>query len=202
MKNIYAIPGAILMIAGLLLIAGFSSYLGQGLNYVGVSNQQTVFDNGNTPYPSEQWGRLNNYGINFTMKSNDVMAATIQANPKGIDVLVMNQGNFSKFESLNGGTGSVYIYPESEFNVSSTSVSFTAPVPGNYSLVFRTPQAIGADVEVHLTITRTVTTEDQNYLPYVIVLIGIILLAIGVLSRPKGAGPPLRLKRNRFQTRR
>src|SRR5271157_296153 len=94
MKNIYAIPGAILVIVGLLLVSGFSSYLGQGLNYVGVSNQQTVFDNGNTPI-LVSLGPFDYYGINFTMKSNDVMAATIHANPKGIDALVMNQGNFS-----------------------------------------------------------------------------------------------------------
>src|SRR5208283_2312298 len=191
MKNIYAIPGAILLIVGLLLISGFSSYLGQGLNYVGVSNQQTVYDNGNTP-TFVRLGPASYSAINFTMNTNDVMTAAIQANPKGIDVLVMTQGNFSKFRSLNGSIGSipVPVYFD-ELNVSSYSASFTAPATGNFSLVLITLQtSVYTDVVVHLSIVRIITTEEQNYLPYVVVILGVVLLAFGVLSRPKGAGPP------------
>ena len=194
MKNIYAIPGAILVILALLLVAGFSSSLGQGLNSVGVSNQQTIYTSP-TKLLSLKSSSISELRIPIPMKANDVLSASIQSNPKGIDAFVMTHDNFSEFEASGGDTGGGVNILAKSLNVSSASLSFSPNTAGNYSLVFTVPvPGINPDVIVSYTITRTVTSSMQNYLPYAIAIIGIILLAIGVMSRSGNAPVPVQKK--------
>ena len=128
------------------------------------------------------------------------MTAGIQANPVPIDVLIMTQGNYSLFESLNGTSGSVPVV-FSKLNVTSYTASFTATASGLYYLVLITPRTnTYTDVVVQLAITRFIITDAQNDLPYVIVVFGVILLALGVLSRPSKPAAPSAPQKKQGQT--
>ena len=175
MKNIYAVPGAMLVIIGLLMISAFSSSLGQGLNYMGVSNQKTVFDSGSTLVSLKD----SNFTMPFQMITNDVVSATVQSNPRGIDVFMMYLGNSSAGLSKD-------VIIAHAFNINETSLTFTATSNGNYSLVITRGsilEGVTPDVIVDLTVTRTFITTEQNYLPYAVAIVGVVLLAIGVFSR-------------------
>jgi len=194
MKNLYAIPGAILLIVGILLIAGFSSSLGQGLNYIGISNQQAVSTTGTILVSLKS---TNYSSIQFNMTStSDVMTATIQSNPQGIDAFIMNEGNYSIFDSSGGDTRSVYIYKPHPLNISSTTITFTTNTVGLYRLVFTIPiNGVKPDVIVDLTVSETISSPAQNDLPYAIIVIGIVLLAIGVMSSSGGTPTPVAQKK-------
>jgi hypothetical protein len=189
LKNRYVIPGAILLILALLVSTYFSAYLAQGLNYVGVSNQSPQKEFNQFVHASA--GQCSNVPFNLT--TTDVMTASVQSNPGGIDVLIMNQGNFTSFEAGNC-TGSTGVYPESRFNVTAYTFSFNETEgSGQYHLVFVVPHsASSADILVHMSIVRTVTTVEESYLPYFLAVIGIILIGIGMISFPKRAPPPPR----------
>jgi len=110
--------GAVLIIAALVLYFNTSLTIPL-VSLLGSSGTDTVFDrNSVIPIAPQNYSF---YDANLT--TGDTLAVSLTTHPGNIDVLLMNQGNFSLWSS--GAKVSYSTYPESSLNVSSYSFSFT-----------------------------------------------------------------------------
>jgi hypothetical protein len=180
LKLIFAVPGIIILIVGAYLAYSPAS-LSQVSNQLGFSTSQNTVDR--TILVSVRPGNYSSLAV--VLSPPDTMTASLRSDPPGTDVLLMDQGNFSKYVANNGS--SVSIYPASLVNVSTYTLIFNDPgSAGNYYLVFQNPQSIRTtDVLVHLTLSSATTVSYASYIPIIIALIGLILFAIGLISRKK-----------------
>ncbi len=115
----------------------------------------------------------------------DNLSASIQSNPSGMDFLLMNSGNYSLW-SARGGT-SYQVYSQSKLNIGNYSFSFSNTNPGNYYLVFDSTIArnMSTDVLVHIVVIRTLVSPEADYLPTIVTLLGVVLIATGSVTGRK-----------------
>jgi hypothetical protein len=181
MKRAYAIAGVVLLIIA-AFFTFYGSYLNQVLGLAGFTTQSTVFD-------KEYSVSMNSSGyssVTFHLSPQDAMSASIQSSPRGLDILLMNAGNFSLFNQSNGQNRAVQVYyPQSVLNVTSSpyNLSFNdSSTSGNYTLVFKNPRSGTTDVLARITIVNNAVSPEVSYIPYAIAIIGILLIAVGAFS--------------------
>jgi hypothetical protein len=177
LRIILVLPGIILLILGAYLVFSAPTYNSFSLA-VGLSNNQVVLDR-TSVFPL----RGSNYSsIQIALTPDENLSATIQSNPSGIDFLLTNAGNYSLLSERNNSA--YQVYSQSRLGIGNYSFSFATSNPGNYYLVF-VSHATSTDVLVHISVTRTTVSSTSAYVPILIVLAGVVLIAFGsILRRP------------------
>ena len=181
LRLVFVILGLILLVVG-AYFAYSPSTLKQVSNDLGFSTTQNNVDR--TVLVSVSPDNYSSFPV--TLSSQETMRATLTSNPRGTDVLIMDQGNYTDFVTRNGSF--VGIDPASLVNVSTYTLVFKpTSADGNYYLVFRNPQTSGTtDVLVHLVVSSpTLSSSYSSAIPIIAALVGLLFVAIGVLSRRK-----------------
>ncbi|MDG6901413.1 MAG: zinc ribbon domain-containing protein [Nitrososphaerota archaeon] len=174
MRRKTSLVGALLIVVALFLYvspsvtAPLSPYLGQ-------SSVDTVFDrNSVTPVAPLNYSF---YGVNLT--AGDSLTVSLTTNPGNIDVLLMNQGNFSLWSS--GGKVSYSTYPESILHVSNYSFSFTNDGKPQEFFVVLVSHSSTEETTVLLHAVGTRPSQVSLLLfPFVFGLIGVVVLGLGL----------------------
>ena len=167
------------MIVGLFLYFNASLTIPM-VALLGSSGTATVFDrNIVVPIAPQNYSF---YDANLT--TGDTLAVTLTTHPGNIDVLLMNQGNFSLYSS--GAKVSYPTYSESSLNVSSYSFSFTNNERSQTFYVVLVSHASSEPTEVLLHATGSRPSQSALLLfPVVFGLAGVVV--IGVALRGGGA---------------
>lgn len=149
---------------------------------LGQMGTETVFSTDKViPIAPQSYG---NY--NASLMTGDTLAVTLTSNPGGIDVLLMNQGNFSLWSSSS--KGSYFTYPESHLQVSNYSFTFTSSEKTQEFYVVLVSHST-TPTEVLLQATSTRPSEESLLLfPLVSGFVGIVLLWAGVRGGGKSEG--------------
>lgn len=176
MKRRLAAVGAVLLILALYLAVSpiTSDMLASTM---GVTNYQTNYDR--TDVLSVR--PLNYSYFETTLTPGGTLGLSLSANPGDIDVLVMNQGNFSLW--TRGGGTAYSTYPQSRLGVSNYSLTFESQSTGNYYIIL---VSHSTDQVTQVIVHRTVTSPSQFenfFLPIILGLVGVVLL--GFASRRK-----------------
>jgi hypothetical protein len=189
MKVIYVIPGVVILLVGMFFLYSPSTF-GQVAGYAGVQTTTTISS------PPDRlivvpYGNFSFFSVSIPDKGT--MTSTFDMNPPGLNIFVMNQGNFTLF------TKNQSAFPiRSMFNVSSpASLKLTynqASTNVTYYFVIQdnNPAKQSSDVLLHYTITSQVSLSGVMYYTLILVIIGIALIALGALpkSKPKEILPP------------
>ncbi len=151
---------------------------------VGLSSQQTVLDKTTVVSLSGS----NSSSIMVPLTPQDNLTSSIQSNPRGIDFFLMNSGNYSLWSGKN--SGSYQVYSQSKLNIGNYSFSFSPGHSDNYYLVFDSSATrnVSTDVLIHLVVVRTLTSPWGSYVPTVVALLGVILIALGSMTGRKKQG--------------
>lgn len=176
-----------LLVVGLLviLLGGFLIYNPQPLSslggYAGLSSSQVTYDHSSFV----RVGVSNYSSIPVTITPQDTLNVRIQSDSPGVNFLVMNYGNFSELKS--GNSNSYSVYPQSRLNVQNYSFSMTQPSSSeSYYLVFFDPATnTTSSALVHLTIVTKGSLHVSEYIPAIIVAVGLAILGIGTLTGRK-----------------
>jgi len=166
-------------VGALLIIAAVFLYLNPSLNIplsanLGQVGTETVFDR-NVVVPIAPQG-YSNYSVNLL--TGDTLSVSLTTNPGNIDVLLMNQGNFSLWSSSTRGAYSTY--PESHLQVSNYSFTFTSSEkPQDFYLVLVSHSTAPTEVLLQATGTRP-SQEALLLFPLIFGLVGIVVLAVGL----------------------
>lgn len=174
------IPGIIALILGAYLVFSPPAYNAFSLG-VGLSSQQTMLDRTSVVSLSGS----NSSSIMVPLTPQDNLSASIQSNPRGIDFLLMNAGNYSLWSGKN--SGSYQVYSQSKLNIGNYSFSFSTKYSDNYYLVFDSPAArnVSTDVLVHILVVRMLTSPEASYVPTIVALLGVVLIALGSITGTK-----------------
>lgn len=180
MRRLFAVLGVIFLILGATLAID-SAIVQTASVVIGFSTQETVLDTGSRLYLVKPSGYTN---VTLSLTSDDTLTAMVQANPSGIDLLLMNPGNFSNYASNSGSFYS--IYPQSKFGLSNYSFTFNETgYSGNLVFVFvsHLPSSGGnTDVRFRANVVTTNTPSVLNYVPIGAAIFGLFLLALGLLT--------------------
>ena len=177
MKMIFVIPGIVILFAGIILLSS-SSALGLVAGFTGMSTTNTISS------PPEKlvvvpYGNFTS--IEATIPQRGTLSLELSMNPAGLNIFVMNQGNFTMF--MKNETS----FPiKSLFNVSSpTSLSFPNGNTANQTYYFviqnNIPGKETSDVLIHYVITSEVASSITSYIPLIAVVIGLALIVLGGL---------------------
>ena len=172
----------VMVLAGIviLLIGGYFVYSPSTFGYVasvsGITSSKVTYD---------QSVALNvkssNYAfVNITLTPRDNLSAKFEANTPGVNFLLMDSGNFSDFKS--GSSSQYYVLPESALNVQNYTFDFSPTAPSQvYYLVF-TPAATNASttVLVHLTVLTNNSVSGSEFVPILLIVLGLALLGVGM----------------------
>lgn len=176
------IIGVIVLLLGVYLVFDLGPLL-TASGFVGVSNQQTVYD-ANLVVPVRPSG-YNNVSVELTPQ--DTLNASMHSNPGGIDFLLMNQGNFSNYAENNGSL--YHVYTQSHLNISYYSfVLNDVGYNGKLYLVFVSHSQVSSgntDVLLHVTVIRTFVPSRLQYVPMGIAVVGVALIAYGAIAGQK-----------------
>jgi hypothetical protein len=194
MKMVLAIPGAIIVVFGVLLLST-PSILGQVAGYTGLSTTNTI----SPPLDKlvvVQYG--NSTFFVATIPKQGTLSATFKSNPAGLNIFVMDQGNYTLFHENETA------YPAVSLLNVSTSASLTETYNSHwpnstYYFVIQnnSPAKQPSDVLIHYTITSVSVSSVVSYIPLIVVVVGLALLVVGGL--PKGTKPDLVVQKPRMQ---
>lgn len=177
MKRIYVIAGLAVLLVGLLFLSS-TTVLGQVATSIGMQSTITV----SNPPDRLIVVPAGNYSYFSAMVPNDgSVASTFTMIPSGLNIFVMDQSNFTMFEK-NESAFTI----KSMLNQSSPiSLSLTNHAAANETYYFVIQNNIASkqasDVLVHYEVTSKTIWPEAQYLPYVIVVIGLSLMAFGML---------------------
>ena len=122
------------------------------------------------------------YEANLTQ--GDSLVVTLTTNPSNVDVLIMNQGNFSLWAS--GKAVAYSTYPESVLHVSNYSFTFTNSEKSQNFYVVLVSHSASEPTEVLLQATGTRPSQFAILLfPVLVGFVGLIVLYVGL----RGGGP-------------
>lgn len=177
MKRIYVIAGVAVLLVGLVLLSS-STMLGQVAASIGMQTTTTV---SNPPSKLIVIPAGNYSYFTATIPKDGSVASTFTMSPAGLNIFVMNQSSFESF--AKNGTGFTI---KTLLNQSSpVSLSLTNDAASNETYFFVIQNNIQAkqssDVLVHYEITSKSVWSETQYLPYIIVVIGLALIAFGTL---------------------
>jgi hypothetical protein len=171
MKLKIVVPGVILLVVGVLLLAfpGVGGQVESGLGFT------------SSPAPSLYLVKVapGNYSdITYTLQPTDQLSVTISAGPQPVDFFLMNGGNFSTW--AKNATASSQVYPQSAFNVKNYTFNF--PGQGRtqtYYLVFASRSTTSStDVLIQSSIQDSsgslTTTVPEAFLG-----VGVVLALVG-----------------------
>jgi len=185
--------GAVLILAALFLYFSTSVTLPM-VALLGPSGTDTVFDkNIVIPIAPQNYSF---YDANLT--NGDTLAVSLTTHPGNIDVLLMNQGNFSLWSS--GAKVSYPTYSESSLNVSSYSFSFTNAEKTQTFYVVLVSHTPSESTEVLLQAIATRPSQSALLLfPALFGLAGVVVLGVGLrgggakgVEKAKPQGPAAR----------
>jgi hypothetical protein len=191
MKRRLAALAAILLIIALYLAANptTSDMLTSSM---GVTNYQTNYDR--TDVLSVR--PLNYSFFETSLTPGGTLGVSLSANPGNVDVLVMNQGNFSLW--ARGGEIGYSTYPQSRLGMANYSFVFGSQSTGNFYVIL---VSHSTDQTTQVIVHRVVTSPSQFeslFLPLVLGLVGVILLGFArrrtrkkgnATKQPAGPGP-------------
>ena len=146
---------------------------------LGLMGTDTVYDTNSVIRVAPQ--NFSSYPANLT--SGDTLVVSLTSNPGDIDVLLMNQGNYSLWSS---GTGVSYsTYPESALKVSNYSFSFTNDEKTQtFLIVLVSHSAAPTEVLISAMATRP-SAESLLLFPVLFGFVGIVVM--GLAFRGGGA---------------
>ena len=111
------------------------------------------------------------------LATGDSIAVSFAANPGGVDVFLMNQGNFTLWAASEQGS---YTYAEAALRVSNYSFEFTNMGQGqNFYVVLASHSAEATSVLMHVVGARP-SQLTLLLLPSILGLIGVLSLAYGL----------------------
>jgi hypothetical protein len=178
---VLAIPGAVIVIVGVLLLTS-PSILGLFAGYTGMSTTNTI----SPPLDKlvvVQYGNFTSFEA--TIPPRGTLSATFKSNPAGLNIFVMDQGNYTLFKENETA------YPaESLLNVSSSASlteTYNSHWPNDsYYFVIQnnSPAKQPSDVLIHYTITSVSVSSVVSYIPLIAVVVGLALLVVGGLPGP------------------
>jgi len=114
------------------------------------------------------------YPANLT--SGDTLVVSLTSNPGNIDVLLMNQGNYSLWSSGNGVSFSTY--PESALKVSNYSFSFTNnEKTQTFFIVFVSHSTASTAVLLNTAATKP-SEESILLVPFLVGFVGLVVLTV------------------------
>lgn len=180
MKMILAIPGAVIVVLGVILLSS-PTILGQLAGFTGMSTTNMI------SAPPDKLVVVPYGNFTFfeaTIPQQDTLSATFKMNPVGLNIFVMDQGNYTLF------TKNETAYPaESLLNVSSSASlteTYNSHWPNDtYYFVIQnnSPAKQTSDVLIHYTITSTSVSSYVSYIPLIVVVVGLALLVVGGLPK-------------------
>lgn len=181
--------GAVLLIAGLFLYFTTSLTIPM-VALLGPSGTSTVFDNNSVVQVPPQ--NYSAYPANLT--TGETLIVSLTTHPGQIDVLLMNQGNYSLWHSGAQVTSSTY--QVSSLNVSSYSFSFANNEKTQTFYVVLVSHTAAEPTEVLLHSVGTKPSQSALLLfPVVFGLAGVLVLGVAL----RGGGAKGGAKANRQQ---
>jgi hypothetical protein len=182
MKRKTAALAAALLIAALYLFFNPGT-LAPATGSLGIGGIQSVYDKTSVVAVEP----LNYSYVAVNMATGDSLKVDMDANPGGLDVLLLNQGNFSSWVSSKGG--SFDTYPQSALRVSNYSFAFTSSEPSQafYILLVSHSASQISDALMHIQVTRT-SDYSGTLFPLLFGLIGVVLMAYAFAGRRTGDG--------------
>ena len=169
-------------LASIILIAGLYLFYSPGAtsamdSSLGIAVTQVVYDRTSVVVVAPQ-----NYSfVSAKLQQGDSLNVVLTANPGNVDVLLMNQGNFSEWASSRGGSyGS---YSQSALHVSNYTFSF---IDTESTQLFYVVFLSHASNDVTTVLVHTVIERASYYFALLLSLtlcaVGAILLGYGLLS--------------------
>jgi hypothetical protein len=178
MRRRVAALGALLIVFALFLYSNPSLTVSFGL-----VTSDTVFDK--TSLVSIAPQNFSFYEVN--LQPGDALSVSLATNPGNVDVLLMNQGNFSQWSQRVRGSYSTY--PESALHVSNYSFSFTSSEPAQNYFVVMVAHSANESTNVLLHAVATRPSQDSILLlPLIVAFLGLIILVFAVRSGGRKAG--------------
>lgn len=175
LKRVLVLVGVMILIIGGYLLYSPAAY-GSVASFSGLYGSKITYDQN-----SALEVRSSNYSfVSIALTPRDNLTARIQADSPGVNFLLMNAGNFSEFRQSGSGTYSVY--PQSNLSLRDYSFNFVPTAPNQtYYLVF-TPVSPNTTTTVlaHLTVLTNTSVSGSEYVPILIIVIGLALLGIGL----------------------
>ena len=199
MKRIYVIAGVAVLLVGLLIFSS-SAVLGQVAGSIGMQTTTTV----SNPQDKLIVIPAGNYSyFSATVPKDGSVSSTFTLNPPGLNIFVMGHSNLATFEKNGSGYTIKSLFNQS----SSVSISLTNNGSENETYYFVIQNNIlskqSSDVLVHYEITSKSTWPEAQYLPYIIVVLGLALIAFGTLPVRKtqkiSTPPPMRVTPPSYQ---
>ena len=166
--------GAVLLLIGIFLY--FNAPLMVPLTtYLGSSGTDTVFDRNNVVIIPPQGSS----SFNATLANGDTLSVALTTHPGNIDVLLMNQGNFSLWSA--SARSSYSTYSESVLDVSDYTFVFTNAEKNQTFYLVLVSHSSNDTTEVLLHAIGTRPSESALLLfPATFGLVGILVLGVGL----------------------
>jgi hypothetical protein len=127
--------------------------------------------------------------VDAKLAPGDSLAVSLTSNPGNIDVLIMNQGNFSLWSQ--GGRGSYSTYPQSLLHVSNYSFVFKNEEASQTFFVVLVSHSSSQETEtlVHAVVTRPSQLAPLLF-PLLFCLVGAAVLGLAARGGRKASGKP------------
>lgn len=200
MKRIIIIAGGAVLLVGLVLFSS-NAVLGQVAASIGMQTTTTV---ANPPNKLIVIPAGNYSYFSATVPKDGTLASTFTMSPSGLNIFVMNPSNFATFQKNDSAfTIKSFLNQSSPVSLSLTN---DAAASETYYFVIQNniPARQASDVLVHYEITSKSVWSETRYLPYIIVVIGLVLIAFGMLPNSKNekmpTHPPMRVASPSYQS--
>ena len=183
MKIIYVVLGVVILLVGMFFLYSPSTF-GQVAGFVGVQTTTTISS------PPDRlivvpYGNFSSFSASIPEKGT--VTSTFTMDPPGLNIFVMNQGNFTLF------TKNQTAFPiRSLLNASSPASLMLTNDQGSTNATYyfviqnNSPTKQLSDVLLHYAITSpTSSLSGEMYYALIPVIIGIALIALGMLPKKK-----------------
>ena len=169
-----------LAVGAFLLILAAYTYLNPALtspisSSLGSVSTDTVFSQNNVVPVAPQ--NFSYYKANLTKGYS--LVVSLATNPGNVDVLLMNQGNFSLWSSNNGVSAATY--PVSKLHVANYSFTFTNNERSQVFFVVLVSHSVNETTEVLLSTTATRPSQTALLLfPLLLGFLGVVIFGYGL----------------------